>query len=418
MKAITIDPRQSGISGDMLLSSLTDLFNAHDYVNTLIRIILNEFPNVKANYIIKKETRNNFAGTFLTQDIEQDILDKSVKDLTGYLSHLYTVVKLSLPAQKFVSQAIEKVILAEATVHGKDPSLLETLHFHELNSIDTLIDFICVAAILDYVKGWDLQILSYPVSNGNGFIKFSHGEFALPGPAVTKILELTSYPSIQLEIPYELTTPTGIALLTTLSSKCINSIPLHKIQSIGIGHGNQDLKSRQNFLRCQVIELQDPDVIPNHDEDEIMVLETHVDDVTGETLGYVFDELTNEKGILDVSMYPLIMKKNRPGYCIRVLAVPESVEEVTIKLIKLTGTLGVRIFPVLRHKSIRDFETHQIVIVSESYPVRIKIARHHSKIISIKPEYEDLKKIAKITGLSLDRLRVIVEANIKDRDQT
>ena len=188
MKAITIDPRQSGISGDMLLSSLTDLFNAHDYVNTLIRIKLNEFPNVKANYIIKKETRNNFAGTFLTQDIEQDILDKSVKDLTGYLSHLYTVVKLSLPAQKFVSQAIEKVILAEATVHGKDPSLLETLHFHELNSIDTLIDFICVAAIQDYFKAWDLQILSYPVSNGNGYNKFSHGEFALPGPAVTKIL--------------------------------------------------------------------------------------------------------------------------------------------------------------------------------------------------------------------------------------
>ena len=261
MKTITIDPRQSGISGDMLLSALTDLFNAHDYVNNIIKTILNEFPDVKATYLIKKEVKNNFAGTFLTQVIEQDIPLQSVKDLKDYITHVFLPLKLSSPAQRFVSNVLEKIIFAEATVHGKDPSLVETQHFHELNSIDTLIDLLCVAALLDHVNGWDLQVLTYPVSNGNGFIKFSHGEFALPGPAVTKMLELTKYPSIQLEIPFELSTPTGIALLTTISSKCLKSLPLHTITGIGIGHGNQELKFRHNFLRCQIIELESPDNI-------------------------------------------------------------------------------------------------------------------------------------------------------------
>ena len=129
----------------------------------------------------------------------------------------------------------------------------------------------------------------------------------------------------------------------------------------------------------------------------------------------MFDELTTATGVLDVSMYPLIMKKNRPGHCIRVLCTQESVDNISAKLMELTGTLGIRVFPVLRHKSVREVETRQVTIGQESYPIRVKISRHHSKIISIKPEYEDLKQISKLTGLTLERLRILVETNIKDQ---
>jgi uncharacterized protein (TIGR00299 family) protein len=287
------------------------------------------------------------------------------------------------------------------------------MHFHELNSIDSIVDVITVAYLIDNCYSWDKPIFGLPVSNGTGKLTFSHGEFSLPAPAVAKILQITSYPNFHIKVPFELTTVTGIALLSKLVTETLLFYPLHKKSSLGIGHGQRDLGKRANFLRLELI-----DILENKESDkgmvneEIAVLETHLDDLSGEILGDIIEQFQNDPEVLDISMYSLIMKKNRPGHCVRILCKPKNKHYLSEKLIRFTGTLGVRIYPVQRHIAIRETKTEKLNVLGKDYLIRVKIAKIGDKIINVKPEFDDLKSISEKSGKSVKEIKEIIDSSI------
>jgi uncharacterized protein (DUF111 family) len=362
MTFLVIDPQQSGISGDMLVAALTDLFQAHTKVNQFFKDLISSVSKSHASYITEKETRKNLNGTILKS-----------------LSH---------QGKQFVNEVFDTIIQSEAWVHGFDNSDTDKMHFHELHSIDSIVDVITVAYIIDNYYSWDKPIFGLPVSNGTGKLTFSHGEFSLPAPAVAKILQITSYPNFHVEVPFELTTVTGIAVLSKLVTETLLLYPLHKKLSIGIGHGQRNLGKRANFLRLELI-----NILVNKESDksmvneEIVVLETHLDDLSGEILGDIIEQFQNDPEVLDISMYSLIMKKNR-------------------------GTLGVRIYPVQRHIAIRETKTEKLDVLGEEYLIRVKIAKIGDKIINVKPEFDDLKSISEKSGKSVKEIKEIIDSSI------
>ena len=231
-----------------------------------------------------------------------------------------------------------------------------------------------------------------PTAIGSGTITFSHGTFQQPAPAVAKLLEKTFYPIISRDLDFELTTPTGLAIITTFvdSGETLLNLPTGRIQKIGLGFGQKQPKNYPNFLRMWAIEEG------SIETDSMVVIETHVDDASGELLGNIIESYSTFQGVKDVSIYPLIMKKNRPGNCIRLLVDPQSIDldELSVKLMKDTGSLGVRHYPVSRHKSVREIKEELITFNNEQYKVRVKISKIGSEIIAMKPEYDDIKAIS------------------------
>ncbi|MHA2366328.1 MAG: nickel pincer cofactor biosynthesis protein LarC2 [Candidatus Hodarchaeales archaeon] len=403
-KQLVIDPRQSGISGDMLLSALVDFFNNRTEINNLMNDICEiAFQNfgVQANYEVIPTTKQGIHGHQLKFSIERDFDDLSIYEFKDNWKVILKELDISKEISVKVFKALDRVILAEKFVHGKVDASLHELHFHELNSIDTVIDFTVCVKILESQNS-HLLISGLPTAIGTGRVEFSHGSFSLPVPAVTYLLELTKYPIIAVDFPYELTTPSGLALLSVIAPKTVNIFPSSKIIKSRIGLGLRQEKGLPNFLR--IWQVDQPVTSEGHpfQMDHIIVLETHVDDVSGENLGYLFDYLQPMKGIHDIAIYPLIMKKNRPGHCIRVLCDPNLVdpEKICLELMQVTGSLGVRFYPAQRHKTAREIKTLQVMIKDSSFPCTIKIAKYGNQIIQMKPEFEDIRKIVRETGLS------------------
>ena len=401
MNHIAIDPRQSGISGDMLIGSLSDLFSCHDLVNAVIAKIVAFFPGIRANYRCIQTKKFGLSGTFLSQEIQADFPKSPVSTLLQMSRELARPLNLSSSAVSFVDKVFSTIIGVEAEIHGYDKNNREEMHFHELNSIDTLIDILGVAAIIDTCSSWESPVYGLPICYGSGRFKFSHGDFAVPGPAVTRLLVKENIPSVQIDDPHELATVTGVALYSKLVTNSLKSLPLHTKKKIGLGFGSQALDQRPNFLKTEIIDLEEGSVPSrafdvNHDQ--IMVLESHLDDITGELLGATFENLANEQGVLDVSVYPLIMKKNRPGHCIRVLCTPDASQRVSKKIIETTGTLGVRHYLASRHTAVREVVTKVVKFGTSEYPVRVKIAKYEGKTVSVKPEFDDLMHISRLTG--------------------
>ena len=424
MKILVIDPRQNGISGDLLLASLTDLFQAHDFVNGLIAEILEKFPFVKANYRVTRKKDTSFKGSQLEQKITTDLAKGSVKEFLGEIERLFSALEVSSNARNKIKDIFSLIIEAEAFVHGKDPNRPETMHFHELNSIDTIIDIFTCVITIDKFYGLTNPIIGLPVSNGSGFVTFSHGTVALPAPAVSRILVQTQYENFHIDIPHELTTVTGIALLTQLTTNVFSFLPLHKKLAVGIGLGHLKLKERPNFLRTELIELSD-DLLTQTKElkggakhgfvshDDISVLETHLDDVSGEIIGNMFEELFKVDGVLDVSLYPLIMKKNRPGHCFRVIAKKQYEQPIIKEIIKSTGTLGVRIIPVKRHSILREIKVQKINLMGKEFSVHVKISKLGETYINIKPEFDDIRKIANQLNLPAKQVFEMVNNQVE-----
>ncbi len=401
---LVIDPRQSGLSGDMLISTLTDFFDCHDYTNSLLQSICSEAEKLfglKSSYNVDKTTINSITGSKLVFLVEKDFGHLSVHDFIENWKKILENIQIPISVSKKVFNILDKIIQVEQTVHGKEKNSLHEIHFHELNSIDTIIDITVTVSILEHEQIQEL--FGLPTAIGTGMITFSHGTFQQPAPAVAKILELTSYPMVSRDLEFELTTPTGLAILTSLvnENNTLNNLPQGKIKKSGLGFGQKQVKNYPNFMKVWGFEeLQT-------ENDHMVIIETHVDDVSGELLGNIIESYTLVAGVKDVSIYPLIMKKNRPGNCIRLLVDPLAIdlEEISIKLMKDTGSLGVRHYPVSRHKSVRSIQEQRISIEHEQFTVRLKISKIGDDIIAMKPEYDDIKTISIKTNRSLKEIQ-------------
>ena len=310
--------------------------------------------------------------------------------------------KISKKAKKLAKNCMETLASAEAKVHGVKK---EELHLHEAS--DSIADFVTTAVALDDLKLLDAHIISTTVNTGKGFFVFHGKRQPVPGPATTEILK--NIP-IFGDIDSELTTPTGATLLKNLVDEYVEDLPELVIKKTGYGAGQKNLEIA-NILKVAICETT------NHDikSEKISVLETNIDDISGEIIGYATEKLL-EEGAKDVSITPVLMKKNRPGHLLRIVCKKEDEKRLSKIVMEETGSLGVRVSTEAhRYVLKRKIITKDVDIAGQYYKVRYKVAKDEKgKTIVAKPEFEDIKKIASKTGLSALKIKKILDGETRD----
>ena len=381
-----IDPLQSGISGNMLLGALIDAGGSEKKFLQIVKRIEKE-ANCKIK--VKKERVREKGISALFVDIETD---GRYEDLEGILKKVLTDEK-----EKEFAQKVAKTILdAEKTVHGQ-----EKVHLHELGSVDTVVDIAGASVLLGSLGLLGIRGFSSAVLVGRGRVKTEHGELSIPPPVTAEILKKFKIPFYFSKEEKELATPTGVALLANLVK--FEEPTNFEIETIGTGAGSFDLEM-SNMLRLMIGKL-----LPL--EDSISMLETNVDDVSGEVLGYTLERLY-EEGALDVQIKPTVTKKSRPGHIISVMCRKEDANKLSKILTEETGTLGIRTGIVQKRRTLkREIKEVDVDIPGYKGKVRVKVARDDKgNVVNAKPEYEDVKKIAKKTKMPLRKVYSKIEA--------
>ncbi len=389
MKTILFDPF-CGASGDMTIGALID--SGADARK--VKDAMEETAEVAV-----KISRTNKSG------IDACSVDVSTnKESSMTFAEIINRIESADIPRAVISDAVSifKILgNAEGKVHGMG---LENLHFHELGQEDAIADIIGACTAFHDLGLKDFRIYCTPISAGKGFIEFSHGIFPVPAPASLEIVKEYSLPWQTGPVEGELLTPTGASLLAHFVNEK-GCCPVMKAKSIGYGAGSQDRKV-PNVLRVISGEIDDTLI-----SDEVEMLETNVDDVTGQVLGNLIDELMIA-GARDVSIIPATMKKGRSGHVIQVIAKPDDSAGLTRKIIEETGSLGVRVIPV-KHRLIAARESSRILIKlkDEEFPINVKTARDKKGILlNISAEFDDCRKVSKITGIPVrDVIRLAEE---------
>ena len=311
---------------------------------------------------------------------------KIQKGLTAPLSvaRIRRLITRSTLPSRVKSQSLEafdRLALAEGAVHGSAPS---KVHFHEIGVIDSLVDV--VGGMLGCHLLGIQTVSASPVNVGSGTIHSSHGTLPVPGPAVAELAR--QVPVFSAGPHHELTTPTGMAVLTTLTQE-FRSLPCMVTDRIGYGAGSLDSQEWPNVLRIFVGKPYAPGA--DHLE-QIVQIETNVDDLNPQVYETVMDRLF-QSGALDVTLTPVIMKRSRPGIVLSALVNPAQVEAVVQAIFQETSTLGIRVQPVTRYTLPRKVERLRL----RQGWVRVKTARVGDAAKFI-PEFQDCQKIADKTG--------------------
>jgi uncharacterized protein (TIGR00299 family) protein len=318
------------------------------------------------------------------------------------LSDFLKIIKksgLSKNIKKKSSNLFQKLAEAEGKIHGKRP---EEVRFHELGGYDTLFDIIGITAGLEYFK--PSKILTSPLHVGKGFVKTSHGILPVPPPVVLELLK--NFPIYSGTIEEELVTPTG-ALIISSFTKPSPGIPNMILKKTGCGAGTKIL-SIPNILRILMGELSsekkqnktlDPRSEKLQDEDEILKLETNIDDMNPQLWDYIIEKLY-AAGAYEVFLTPVIMKKSRPANLLTVLASVKKESQLTELIFSETTTLGIR-----KEMIKRKILNRTIQEINTPYGrIQIKISNQNGKILNLTPEYEALKKIAQKKKIPLKKL--------------
>jgi uncharacterized protein (TIGR00299 family) protein len=291
------------------------------------------------------------------------------------------------PRVKERSLAIFKEIaIAEGKIHGIDP---REVHFHEVGAMDSIIDTIGVCLALESL-GID-EVYASPVPTGSGKKRMAHGLYPIPAPATLELLK--GIPLAELNVKGELTTPTGAGILRVLVKEFIPPGGF-TVEQVGYGAGEKDF-DHPNVLRAMLIQPSNLKAHPfegesSQDRESIIVLETQLDDMTGEGLGYTMESLFSA-GALDVFYTPVYMKKNRPGTLVTVLASLESADRCEHVLLTETTTLGVR----RSHWSRKILERRFMMLETPYGQIKVKLALMGNKFLHKAPEYEDVAKAAR-----------------------
>jgi uncharacterized protein (TIGR00299 family) protein len=407
-EALLIDPRLAGCSGDMFLSTLLDLVENKESLSNLVNII-NSSLNTDFSFEFDKQNKKGINAGKIQIQIEKDIDFNDVTKIKDSFNEILQKLQLSEEANKLAKSIFQTLITAESKVHGEDE---DQLHLHETASLDTIFDILGSVVLLDSNNFIESPILGLPVNTGSGLITIAHGKVTVPPPAVLRILEEKNYISFSDEVKGEMLTPTGAAILTNLVTKQITQLPPLKIEKIGYGAGTKDLPDRANVLK--IIQVKIGEDSKKH---YLSMLETHLDDVSGEMMGGIIPILL-ENGALDVAYYPLIMKKNRPSWCLRVICEEQDASEIAYLIMKELGTLGVRENRFGRYELERSVVSKKFFIDDKIIECRFKVRMLDGKRLGVKPEYEDLIKIRKITKFSLVELeKKLVEMYFLEDEQ-
>jgi uncharacterized protein (TIGR00299 family) protein len=368
----------SGISGDMTLAALLDAGVDAQAVRAAIASL-----GLPITVEIEKVRKGGFAATHVRIEAPEEHTHRFLPDVEAILHR----GSLTARQQDLALRIFRRLAEAESAVHGLP---LEKVHFHEVGALDSLADIAGAAVALDLL-GVD-RFTSGPVAVGGGMVKCAHGLMPVPAPGTAELLK--GVPLRPAPVKAELTTPTGAAILTTVVAEWVEQ-PAMIIERIGHGAGRREFVEQPNLLRVfvgQAHELQPAGL----QSDRVWVLETNLDDLPAEVIGYCYDLLLSA-GALDVYTTPIFMKKNRPGVLLSVLAPEAAVHAVEDVLFRETTTLGVRRYQASRHKLHRRPWTVQ----STWGPVQGKLSWLEGRDPQFAPEYEECARIARQHGVAL-----------------
>lgn len=303
-------------------------------------------------------------------------------------------------AKNLSKSMFHKVAVAEAKVHGKP---IDEVHFHEVGAIDSIVDIVSVAILMDYIK--PDRVISSVVSDGYGTIKCAHGVLSVPVPATSMIYKNEHIRFKQIEVPTELVTPTGAAIISTFAES-YGLMPEMNLNKIGIGVGSRNIGG-PNTLR--VFLGEDVTAEGETQNGDIIVINSNIDDSSGEDLGYVLEKLM-DAGALDVSYAPIFMKKNRPAYRLEVICRAEIREKLSEIIFDETTTIGVRYYLVQREELARV----RTLVDTELGQIEAKQVSTTSGHTYTYPEYESMKSIASELGVSMKSVRAAFEKGLRD----
>lgn len=373
----------SGAAGDMIVGALIDAGCPLESLQETVRRLT--LPGVSLT--AEKVRRHGLAATWARVRVEP-----ASQKAQRYLPEILRIIDAAglEPQVTENAQAVfRRLAEAEAKVHA---IAVEEVHFHEVGAADAIVDIVCACA---GVAALGLErITCSPIPTGSGTVSCEHGVLPVPAPTTAELLR--GYPIRGCDEVGELTTPTGTALLTTLADE-FGPLPEMTVVSVGCGAGAREGETRPNLLRLFIGEAAAPDAA---DHDTVTILETQVDDATGQSLGYACERLL-EAGALDAYIVPIIMKKGRPGQLLTVLCRPNHADALEAHVLAETGTLGLR-----RHEARRSKLTRRNVAVETRFgTIRVKLGQRGGKVVRAWPEYDDCATAAREAGVPLQEVQ-------------
>jgi len=415
----------SGISGDMFLGALVDAGVSPKLLEDAVTAL-----NIGARLEISRVERGGIAATKVDvyangeKDLPREVFcDQQGRDHAHQHSHdhghehshedshhrhvhgrsladirgIIEKTAISSTAKATAIRIFETLGQAEAQIHITS---IDQVHFHEVGAVDAMVDIVCAAVGAESlaVEEW----VCSPLNVGGGIVKCAHGILPVPAPATLKLLQ--DAPVFSAGPQVELVTPTGAAIVKTLSRR-FASFPAMKIQKSGYGAGTREFPEHPNLLRITIGEAE-PTSRANTSNDTIAVLEANLDDLSPQVLAYAMELLLAE-GALDVFSVPVQMKKSRPGALLTVLAKLEDANRLTNTIFAETTTLGVRRRQEQRQTLSRRWET----VDTTWGPVRIKIANMNGSFSNYAPEYEDCRTLAEAQHVPL---RTVMQEAIQE----
>jgi hypothetical protein len=415
MKTLYLD-LISGIAGDMFIAALIDLgVDAHKLELELKKLKLDGY-----HLHVSRQQKSTIAGIKFDVHLAHEhdhhhdhshghhhdhdhVHGHSHEDQRNFseIKQIISRSKLSAWVKQKSIAVFARIAEAEGKIHGLPP---EEVHFHEVGAVDSIVDIVGAAIALELLG--KPRVFASPVVEGTGWIDCAHGKFPVPAPATLAILGARGIGLTQCEEPHELVTPTGAALL----AEFVESFgPMENLVAgkIGFGLGTRENKTRPNVLRA-VLGSQSKVQSPKSkvaaagldwETDRVAVLETNLDDCTGEILG-AFVETALAAGALDIFHTPVQMKKNRPGVLLTVLCVESEADKFSELILRETTAFGVRKTIAERRKLRREFAG----VKTAFGKVTVKIGRLGGKVVQAAPEFESARQIAAKVGVPVKQV--------------
>lgn len=375
----------SGVSGDMILGALVDaglpfeqlqqalhrLSVAHEFELVCRKVRKHSLSATKIDVIVHEHT-DSHPHPHSSHAHHHSHPHRTLNDIESIV--IQSGLRSDL--QEKIMRIFRRLAEAEGKIHGQPT---EEVMLHEVSAIDSIVDIAGIVLALD-ILGIE-RIYTSPITLGRGIITCAHGVIPLPGPAVVELLK--NYPvEYNHNIEGELCTPTGAAVITTLSSGFKKNLQM-TTYAVGYGAGSREFQQLPNLLRISIGEE-----ILRWDEDALSVIETNIDDMNPEVYPYLFDRLFSA-GALDVCLIPAIMKKGRPGHILKVLSPDEQMEKLLSIIYEETTTIGARFYSVRRHKLPR----HIVEMETPYGLMKVKVTEFDGRK-RYNPEYEECKRIA------------------------
>ncbi|EGP93072.1 nickel pincer cofactor biosynthesis protein LarC [Nitrosarchaeum koreense] len=404
---IVIDPQIAGISGDMILCSLVDLGANKTKIIDGLKQSEKFLSNSTIKQIdFKKIDKHGIESTSLFLEIDEHVHERKGTEIKKAIMDSANEIGLSNKAKSFAESCIDTLILSESKIHGLP---FESVHFHEASSIDTLIDIVGTAIAMDDLALFDEEIICMPIAVGGGTVTFSHGTMSNPASAIIQILKNSKLSIHGCQVKDELTTPTGASILVHLAKTSMDFYPSMEIISVGYGAGKKEFDEFSNVLK----------IVKGHQKnnfqlDSVKILETNVDDVSGEIMGNLIEKIMN-KGARDVSIYNGITKKGRPTNLISVICDDASLHEIMELLVIETGTLGIRVSTSDRFIVPRKIHNIKLIFDNNEFLVKYKVSSFKGKN-DFKIEFDDLKLISNILNKSIKETESLIRKEIMKLD--